>query len=207
MLASRFIDNFRLGKLCVHPTDTQLGLTCDLSMHAARARLSLFKQRDTSDGYVHLAADFAAAQRHWLRLPGVWSEVLASIFPAPLTVIWRAADANRHGTQSGRLAIRVPSLAGYAWFEECLQTLQLIPSTSVNHAGETPMQAQEIWDSALRLDSSFYIPPPQLLETAASVSSLPSTVIALEDSGEYRVLRQGGLDDAVIRKYHVHPHA
>ena len=172
-------------------------------MHAARTRLALFKQRDTTDGYVHIAADFATAQRYWLRLPGIWDEVLASIFPAPLTVIWRAADANRHGTQSGRLAIRVPNLQG-SWFEECLQSLQLIPSTSVNHAGETPMQAQEVWNSALRLDSSFYIPPLQLLET---VNSSPSTIIALEDNGEYRLLRQGRLDDAVIREYHVHPHA
>ncbi|MDE3268750.1 MAG: Sua5/YciO/YrdC/YwlC family protein [Pseudomonadota bacterium] len=199
---SRFIDNFRRGKLCVHPTDTQLGLTCDLSVHAARTRLALFKQRDTADGYVHLASDFATAQKYWLKLPSIWGEILADVYPAPLTVIWRAVDANMHGTQSGRLAIRVPDLRG-SWFEECLQSLQLIPSTSVNHAGATPMTAQKVWDSALRLDSGFYIPALQLL-TATENEHRPSTIIALEDSGEYRVLRSGSLDDAVIRKYQVH---
>ena len=193
--SSEFIENFKRGKLCIHPTDTLLGVTCDLHSPKARECLAKFKQRETTRGYVHLAYDFVTAKRYWRPLPAAWEKTLTKLFPAPLTVVWWAADACFLGARGGKLAIRVP-LLHEQWFADCLQSLQLIPSTSVNHAGMHPMSVNCV-RAKLQADPCFYL-PPQLLERNTSEHA-PSTLISLQENGDYTLLRAGALDHAVIR--------
>ena len=180
-----FVDAYTQGMLCLHPTDTLLGLTS----RSYRA-LTAYKQRPPQQGYVHLAADFATACRYWQPLPAAWQVHLNKIWPAPLTVVWHAANPSQQGAQDGYLAIRVPCLPPQqAWFAMCLHTLQLIPSTSVNFHREPPLPPAAAVTRG-KDDARLHVPEP-LLRVHTDTPATPSTLIKLHHDGAWTLLRQG----------------
>ena len=181
-----FLAAFARGLLCLHPTDTLVGLTGNNC-----AALCAYKQRPPHNGFVHLAADFEVACRYWQPLPAQWQLRLQQTWPAPLTVVWHAADTNQAGTQDGMLAIRVPCLLPqHRWFAACLHALQLIPSTSVNQHREPPLTCTAAV-ARVQGDARMHVPQP-LLHAQAGMLDTPSTLIKLHDDGSWQVLRQGG---------------
>ena len=187
-----FVDAYAQGLLCLHPTDTLLGLTS--SNYSA---LTAYKQRPPQQGYVHLAADFAAACRAWQPLPVEWHRHLRKIWPAPLTVVWQAANPEQQGTQDGQLAIRVPCLPQQAaWFAACLHLLQLIPSTSVNAHAEPPLSLAAALARG-RDDDRLHVPEP-LQQASADMPALPSTLIKLHPDGTWQLLRNGAYDQGLL---------
>ena len=180
-----FIDAFTQGLLCLHPTDTLVGLTGN-SCNA----LCNYKQRPQQAGFVHLAADFESACRCWQPLPAEWQQRLPQLWPAPLTVVWHAADTAHQGAQDGMLAIRVPRLSSqHTWFAACLQVLQLIPSTSVNQHRKPPLTLAAAI-AHVQDDTRMHVPEPLLHETTSTLDT-PSTLIKLHDNGSWTLLRQG----------------
>ena len=180
-----FVDAFAQGLLCLHPTDTLVGLTGN-----SYAALCTYKQRPQQAGFVHLAADFESACRCWQPLPAEWQQRLPQLWPAPLTVVWHAADPAHQGAQDGMLAIRVPRwLPPHAWFAACLQALQLIPSTSVNQHREPPLTLAAAVARG-QGDARVHVPEP-LLHAPTSQLATPSTLIKLHDDGRWTRLRQG----------------
>lgn len=180
-----FVAAFARGLLCLHPTDTLVGLTGN--SHVA---LSAYKQRPQQNGFVHLAVDVESACRYWQPLPSGWQQRLRKIWPAPLTVVWHAADAAQQGTQAGMLAIRVPCLLPqHNWFVACLRELQLIPSTSVNQHGEPPLTLAAAIARG-QGDARVHVPEP-LLHASTNTPNTPSTLIKLHDDGSWELLRQG----------------
>ena len=180
-----FVDAFAQGLLCLHPTDTLMGLTG----HSYNA-LCAYKQRPQQAGFVHLAADFESACRCWQPLPAGWQQRLPQLWPAPLTVVWQAADIAHQGAQDGMLAIRVPRLLPqHTWFVACLRALQLIPSTSVNQHREPPLTLAAAV-THVQGDARVHVPEP-LLHEPTSLLDTPSTLIKLHDDGSWTLLRQG----------------
>ena len=179
-----FVDAYAQGLLCLHPTDTLLGLTS-----RSCAALTAYKQRPPQQGYVHLAADCAAACRAWQPLPAGWQTRLCKIWPAPLTVVWQAADETQAGTEDGMLAIRVPCLS-QAWFAACLHLLQLMPSTSVNMHGEPPLSLAAALARG-RDDARLHVPAPLQHARPDLPAALPSTLIKLHPEGTWTLLRRG----------------
>ena len=76
--------------VCLHPTDTVPGLTFDPLSRKASERLQAIKGRDPAKTFLGLVADVYEAKRFWQELPAPWSRLLEDIWPAPLTVIWKA---------------------------------------------------------------------------------------------------------------------
>lgn len=180
-----FVAAFARGLLCLHPTDTLVGLTSN-----SYAALCTYKQRPRQHGYVHLAADFASACRYWQPLPAGWRARLPQLWPAPLTIVWHAAAPESQGTRDGMLAIRVPRLLPqHSWFAACLRELQLIPSTSVNSHREPPLPLAAAVARA-QGDVRVHVPEP-LLHEQASRPATASTLIKLRDDGSWELLRQG----------------
>lgn len=181
-----FVAAFARGLLCLHPTDTLVGLTSN-----SYASLCTYKQRPRQHAFVHLAADCVSAWRYWQPLPAGWQARLHQTWPAPLTVVWHAADPASPGTQDGMLAIRVPRLLPqHRWFAACLRELQLIPSTSVNYHREPPLTLAAAVARG-RGDVRVHVPEP-LLHVPPSRPDTPSTLIRLHDDGSWELLRQGG---------------
>ena len=193
---NEFVTAFARGQLCLHPTDTLVGLTSN-----SCATLAAYKQRPANKGFVHLAADLAIACRLWQPLPRGWQQRLRQLWPAALTVIWQAADPVQQGTQNGTLAIRVPRLEpAYAWFNTCLRTLQLIPSTSVNQHRHAPLSLAAAIKQ-LHGDARVHIPTPLLQTTNTVQSASPSTLIELHHDGNWTLVRRGAFDLGTIKLF------
>lgn len=187
---NEFISAFSRGLLCLHPTDTLVGLTAK-----DYRTLADFKQRKPQVSFVHLAADFASASRFWQPLPAGWSQRLRTLWPAALTVVWKAAHPS--GREDNTIAMRVPDLPhAHAWFNNCLRTLQLIPSTSVNRHRQTPLTYAAAV-ALLQGDARVHVPKP-LLTYSTPTNSLPSTVIRLHDDGRWTLLRSGAFPPASL---------
>lgn len=184
-----FITAFKQGLVCLHPTDTLPGLTFDPHSECGLKNLQAFKQCREGKGFVHLAPCVDTALQFWQPLPEPWPETLRKLWPAALTVVWLAAEPKRFGTKDRALAIRVPFLRD-SWFKDCLQTLELIPSTSINLSGEPPLSLVEA-TSLLRDKSQFYIPTPLLNAKKKHETTQPSTIISISSDGSYSLLRSG----------------
>lgn len=183
-----FIEAYRQQLLCVHPTDTLWGLTCD--MERAKARLFEYKGLSKRKGFVHLVAKTDDALKLWQPLPGDWSSLLDCLWPAPLTVVWRGRSP--HTENDGTLALRVPALSPtHLWFRDCLDELGPLISTSVNVSGQQPLSCRAIQQS-LANDRRFYLPPA--IYKNSEHSGLASTVIAITDAGKFNILRSGAFD-------------
>lgn len=184
-----FIDAYRQQLLCIHPTDTLWGVTCDLE----QAQHLLFNYKGPTNkrqGFVRLVAETAEALRLWQPLPGNWSEILNRLWPAPLTVVWQGRT--KHAENDGTLALRVPALPStHLWFKDCLTELGPLISTSVNVSGQQPLSRQEIRNT-LANDPRFYLPPSIAKEDKQS--SKTSTVIAITSDKTFKVLRSGAFD-------------
>ncbi len=181
-----FVQAFARGLLCLHPTDTLVGLTAN-----SYEALCVYKQRPQHHGFVHLAAGLESACRYWQPLPKGWRQRLRRIWPAPLTVVWRAADRACPGAQDDMLAIRVPHLPpSHAWFAACLHELQLIPSTSVNYHRQPPLTLAAAVQRA-QGDARLHVPAPLLLAPTTSKPGTPSTLIKLHADSSWELLRPG----------------
>lgn len=188
-----FIEAYQRRLLCIHPTDSLWGLTCD--MEWARHRLFSFKGHSNKrKGFVHLVANTDDALRLWQPLPGKWAEILDRLWPAPLTVVWQGRTSCVE--DDGTLALRVPSLSSsHLWFRDCLVELAPLISTSVNVSGQPPMSSQEI-SKNLANDPRFYL--PSAINKESEQLNKASTVIAIAKDGKFKVLRLGAFDPALV---------
>ena len=188
-----FIEAYRQQSLCIHPTDTLWGLTCD--MERAQHRLFSYKgHTNKRKGFVQLVAKTDDALRLWQPLPGKWAETLDRLWPAPLTVVWQGRTP--YVENGGTLALRVPSLSSsHLWFRDCLVELAPLISTSVNVSGQPPMSSQEIRKN-LANDPRFYLPPA--INKENKQLNKASTIIAITKDGNFQVLRLGAFDPVLV---------
>lgn len=187
-----FIDAYRQQLLCIHPTDTLWGLTCDLER--ARHRLLDYKgSMNKRRGFVRLVATINEALTLWQPLPGDWPDLLNNLWPSPLTVVWKSKTTNLE--TDGTLALRVPDLPTTSlWFKDCLAELGPLISTSVNVSGQPPLSCREIRETLIN-DPRFYLPPT--LDDNEQTGKA-STVIALTSDGKFKILRSGAFDLALL---------
>ena len=189
-----FIDAYRQQLLCIHPTDTLWGLTCDLE-RAHHQLLSYKGSTDKRKGFVRLVATIEDALRLWKPLPGDWINILDNLWPAPLTVVWQGRT--KHAENDGTLALRVPALSPpHLWFKDCLTKLGPLISTSVNVSGQPPLSHQAI-RKTLADDPRFYL--PTLIDDNGEHNQA-STVIAITSDGKFKVLRAGALELATLER-------
>lgn len=188
------------GLACLHPTDTLPGLAFDPRQPRGLAAIAAIKGRDINKPCLGLAADLAAASRYFAPLPGDWSAALATLWPGPLSVVWRASRGAPPALvgKDGTIGLRVPLLPeGSAWLAQVLSELPYpLPTTSVNASGE-PAIAE--WDAATRfLTTQRHVFAPVVAAPADSAAGQPSTVIRILPDATYEVLRAGAVPRAAI---------
>ena len=193
-VSANFLRNWQAGRVCVHPTDTIPGLTCNPADTRAIQRLEQLKKRTQQKALLGLVADFSTAQRFWQTLPALWEELIPLLWPAPLTCVWksRASVPPCLVSERGELALRQPLLArDDRWLLTVLQKLSYpLPSTSINYEGEAPLSGEH--DLAQFCAKHAVFLPPISWEAK---NTAPSSVLRIIDEKNFEWLRVGALSE------------
>lgn len=191
--ADDFIEAISSSKLCLYPTDTVWGLGCDPFDDSALQELIRVKQCGREKPFLGLVGGLRAAQGYWEQMPSTWAQSLEAIWPAPLTVVWRASEKAPKALVSprGEIALRVPYVEDTAgsWLGRVLHEISFpLLSTSVNLHGEKPLCGQAARSFCKR--HGVWI--PQGLSSFGMAEPQASTVVRIgSDASSYTVLRHG----------------
>ena len=178
------------------PTETVYGLACALT-DAAVDRLVEAKGRDVGKGITLLVDDLADAATLIVASPAA-TRLAARFWPGPLTMVVPLQPGVElpYAVTGGTYAVglRVPD---QPFTRRLARALGPLPLTSANRSGSrrpgTPRGSRH--RSAARLEI--------IIDGGRSPGGVPSTVVALEADGSWRLLRAGpvtqGQLDRVLR--------
>jgi L-threonylcarbamoyladenylate synthase len=184
----RFAATIAAGGVAIFPADTVYGLACDPGDEAAVARLYDLKERPPGKPSAVMFFELEPALEG---VPPRTRAVLERLLPGPLTALV-ANPAHRYplacGTDPGVLGIRLPVLPRLAGAPPVLQS-------SANVAGGPEPRRLEEVPRSIREDADLEI-------DGGEVHGVPSTVVDLagfEESGEWRIVRPGAVDEQTLR--------
>lgn len=192
------------GGLVVFPTETVYGLGANAVNPSALQRLRDVKERAGGKPFtVHIGAR-SAVNRFVPNLNGVGHRLTSKAWPGPLTIVFHVDDvsstpviretAPEHATSlyhEGTIGIRCPDDPTAL---RLLSTAGVpVVAASANPAAlPAPVDAEE---ALATLDGKVDL----VLDAGRTRYAKPSTIVEVSD-GSYRVLREGVLDERVIRR-------
>ena len=198
---SDFLKALSEGRACLHPTDTLPGLAFDPDVSAGGDVALRFKTGHESKSFLNLVHSFDFALTLWTPLPKRWNEVLDTIWPAPLSVIWQASPSAPRSVvgDDGTIGLRVPKLSrGNSWLNTVMKELgRPLPSTSVNRHGEKPAMSWEDAKKTISGESGFYIPA---VKVENSTETKPSSIVSVNNDGSFTMIREGAVKTSEIEK-------
>lgn len=175
------------GGLIAFPTETYYGLAADYANPAALERLAWAKGREEEKPFALILASPAEAEQI-AQCPPAAKELMAAHWPGPLTLVMRGRPGlcQRLLGPGGMVGMRVsphPVAAGLA-----AALGRAITATSANPAGGAPVMQARGLDPALaaRLDL--------IIDAGPTPGGPASTVAAVDESGEIKVLRPGAVE-------------
>ncbi len=198
---STFLEHLRQGHVCVHPTDTIPGLSCDPYNAHAVQNLEQIKKRTQKKAFVGLVASFENALEHWEPLPELWKTLIPQIWPKPISFVWKARQnvPKCLVSEHGELALRFPLLnTSSDWFYNVMTQMKTpLPSTSVNYEKNPPLSdKQDISEFSKR--HGLY-----LADLApAEKTSLPSSVVRIKEDASMEWLREGAITKEEFQKFY-----
>lgn len=175
----------REGKVILYPTDTVWGIGCDATNAKAVEKIYKIKKRVESKSLIVLVEDSSQLDRYMDHVPGITYDLIDSM-TTPLTIIYPNAKnlAKNVIADDKSIAIRVVKN------EFCQKLLQQfrkpIVSSSANRSGDpSPLTFNKI--SKEIKESVDYIVE---IEKDSLKEVKPSTIIKLEASGEFKIIRK-----------------
>lgn len=196
------------GRVCLHPTDTLLGLSFNPESLKGAQNFATIKSRAPDKSPISLIASWDLALRCWKPLPGSWPAVLQKLWPASLSVIWEASDRCPKAiiAPNGTCGLRLPHWKDeQRWMQDLLTHLDApFPSSSVNLAGQPSIGD---WETAVQFlkaearDDMIFVPAlgADQIKTLGARASLPSTLIRIESDASWTMLREGALSRDTIQ--------
>lgn len=183
------LEALRADLLVAVPTETVYGLACALT-DAAVDRLLEAKGRDAGKGITLLVDDLADAAR-LIVAPPTAARLASRFWPGPLTLVvpLRPGVALPHAVTGGSQAVglRVPD---QPFTRRVARALGPLPLTSANRSGEP--DAREATEVQVSVGAAVEV----IIDGGRAPGGVPSTVVALEADGSWRVLRPGPITDA-----------
>ena len=183
--ASFFCDILRRedGVLLV-PTETVYGLVCDAAHEAGRAKIYEMKRRPASKLLTLFFASKEAAEAAFPAMPETAKRFAAAFCPGPVTLIVPDGDAFT--------GFRIPD------HPDLLRLLEEygrpLASTSANLSGQPPAH------TAAEALASLALPPDGVLDGGPiPPDSIASTVIKVERSGAWSILRPGPVTEKMLQ--------
>jgi L-threonylcarbamoyladenylate synthase len=134
-------DVLRGGGVVLLPTDTIYGLHAVATDERAVGRIAAMKGRDAAKPFVVIGASMQQLQDIGVEFPERASEVLQSLWPAPLTAILPLRLPVAASRGAATLAVRVP---GLDWFRALAAICGPLASTSANLSGEPAVETPEM---------------------------------------------------------------
>jgi len=169
------------GGVVVLPTDTLYGLSAAVSSDEAYRRILALKRCGENRRFLLLASSADMVERYVSSWGCTSREVLARLWPAPLTAILPAGQACPDWT-GATVAFRVPDLEP---LRELIDELgEPVVSTSANRSGESPLHRLE------EIERVFGPHVDLLVASRREAQDLPSTIVDFTQQ-EPRLIRQG----------------
>ena len=176
-------DYLRRGKVVVLPTDTVYGFSGivdgrQYSFHTYE-KICTIKHRDEGKLFIQLLAKPEDVKKY---TRDVIPDYLLAHWPGPLTIIVHtfAEDGNFETT-----AFRCP---GDEWLRNVIALCGApIYSTSVNRSGEP------VLDNIQQIKNEFGKEVELIVDDGDKSGGIPSTIVAIDETGEVKVLRQGSV--------------
>ena len=166
------------------PTETVYGLVCDAAHDAARAKIYEMKRRPASKLLTLFFASREAAEAGFPDMPETAKRFAAAFCPGPVTLIVPDGEAFT--------GFRVPAHPALLRLLEAYG--RPLASTSANLSGQPPAHTA---DEAL---ASLALPPDGVLDGGPiPPDSAASTVVRIEKSGEWSILRPGPVTEKMLR--------
>lgn len=179
-----FWQTIRSGGLVVYPTDTLYGLGADAENRAAAERLAKVKGREgpfsVMVGHLEQLEEYGLvspqiANKFINMLPGPYTILLPPRHPEQLSALVKGAG--------GKVGFRVPR---HPFVQEAFQSAGgLVITTSVNHAGQPPLQdpaaIQDQFEDQIDLLIDSGILPPSKGSTVVDPTTTPWQVIRCGD--------------------------
>ncbi len=180
----RAVQAIRAGRLVAVPTETVYGLACALTQ-AAVDRLVEAKGRDVGKGLTLLVDALADAASLVVDSPAA-RRLADRFWPGPLTMVLPLQPgvelpyAVTGGTQA--VGLRVPD---QPFTRRLARALGPLPLTSANRSGEP--DARDAAEAQASLGTAVDL----IIDGGRAPGGVPSTVVALEGDGSWRLLRAG----------------
>lgn len=185
------IRSLEAGGVLVYPTETCYGIGCDATNEAAVKRVFDIKERQREKSVLivfphqHMAMEYVA-----------WNPKLTELsdkyWPGPLTVVAQVKQGRTLPigvvAPNGTIAFRISSHPLVELLTE--QLGKPLVSTSANIAS---MESPYDIDSVVAMFDDKPNQPDMLIDAGSLPHHAPSTVISLDETGRYTVLRQGEL--------------
>lgn len=177
------VDYLRRGKVVVLPTDTVYGFSGIVdgrhySFHTFE-KICAIKSRPEGKNFIQLIARPEDIKKY---TRDVIPESLLAKWPGPLSIIVHtfADDGNFETT-----AFRCP---GDEWLRNVIAACGApIYSTSVNRSGDA------VLDNIQQIKDEFGKEVELIIDDGDKKGGLPSTIVAIEENGEIKVIRQGAV--------------
>ena len=165
------------------PTETVYGLVCDAAHEAARAKIYEMKRRPASKLLTLFFASRQAVEAVFPAMPETAKRFATAFCPGPVTLIIPDGDAFT--------GFRIPDHPALLCLLEAYG--RPLASTSANLSGQPPAHTA---DEAL---ASLAIPPDGVLDGGPiPPDSVASTVIRIEHSGAWSILRPGPVTEEML---------
>ena len=126
------------GGVALLPTDTIYGLHARAMDETAVGRIAEIKGRAETKPFVVLASSLDDLAALGVEADPELLQALASIWPAPLTVILPLREPVAASRGAATIAVRIPALE---WLRELVSRTGALVSTSANRSGEPPVQS------------------------------------------------------------------
>ena len=197
-----FVDSWKSGQICLHPSDTVPGLSFNPRLTSAYKRLLVLKGREPSKPCISLVSSLEQALSNWQPLPDRAFKLISRFWPGPLSLVWKASkNAPRPlVSKDGNICLRFPIFTENSkWLLKSMIELdEILPTTSVNRSGE---QCVRTWSEATKWASDLpeiFVPKQKILETPDTKSAEPSTVAVVLECGGISIVRKGSIYKEIL---------
>ncbi len=180
----------------LHHTGHMFGIGCDARDEKAVEKVNRIKDRPSGKGYILLIPDIEWLDRMDVAISSDCKRLMTQYSPGNLTVVLPYNGSEyRHLAMDGSIAIRIPTAINLRMFMKKIEAL--IVSTSINRAGEKPMDDLDGIYRRFGESLDFYIEEPITWDPQ------PSTIVKCAEGID--ILRQGSIPEEEIRESYEKP--
>ncbi|NMB69763.1 threonylcarbamoyl-AMP synthase [candidate division WWE3 bacterium] len=171
------------GQVGMIPSDTLYGFSCDALNIGAVEKIYSLKKRETTKPFIVLIDKIDSLSNLNIVISEKQKMFLQNNWPNPLTVVLNCPEENLTyiHRKKNSIGFRLPN---NEWLRKLLKQTGPLISTTVNLAGEPPINTVEEAIKEFGSNVDFYV-------DAGPLESPPSTVISLAGDGTIKVHRQG----------------